>query len=241
MIREAIDKILSLAPPAIIDIGDRKYSDDPLRPITEPVADTLIIHTLTGLVDYVKDNLLKDLSGNDFFVHVASPSEVNLYSSLFGPFSQRKHFLHVTLAESDPYPFGRWLDIETFIIQIQAKFVPDDMTMAILKLLSNIKEETVKTSQDDGFSQSVKAKAGIALVEEVKVPNPVSLRPYRTFLEVEQPASPFVLRLKTVNGELNISLHDADGGLWKLEAIQDIKQFLEKEVAAMSVEVPIIA
>lgn len=119
MIREAIDKILSLAPANILDIGGRRYTDKGIQSIKEPAVGALEIHTLTGLVDYIVNNADKDLQGKDVFVHVESHEAVMLFSTLFGPFAQRDCFLNVSLASSEPFPFGRWLDIETFVIQLR--------------------------------------------------------------------------------------------------------------------------
>ena len=47
----------------------------------------------------------------------------------------------------------------------------------------------------------------------------MKLRPYRTFKEIDQPESQFLLRLNE-NG--NIGLFEADGGMWKLEAKKSI-------------------
>ena len=52
----------------------------------------------------------------------------------------------------------------------------------------------------------------------------VKLRPYRTFLEVEQPESDFLIRIRE-GGE--IGFFEADGGAWKLFARSIIKSKLE--------------
>jgi hypothetical protein len=139
--------------------------------------------------------------------------------------------------DSDRFPFGRWLEVEDFIIQIQAKMVIDETVEGLLQLLSSIKDEKIKTSEDNGYSQAVTARTGVALVNQVKVPNPVTLRPYRTFMEIEQPGSSYVFRLKSGDKAPQVSLHEADGGQWKLEAIQGIKAFLAEALP----DVPIIA
>ena len=56
----------------------------------------------------------------------------------------------------------------------------------------------------------------------------VPLRPFRTFQEVEQPESEFLLRM---DEEGNIGLFEADGGMWKLKARQTVKAFLEEQLA----------
>ena len=70
---------------------------------------------------------------------------------------------------------------------------------------------------------------GIASKSDAVVPNPVKLRPYRTFVEVEQPVSEFVFRMKDNNG-ITCALFEADGGAWKNTAMRNIKNYLESEL-----------
>jgi hypothetical protein len=241
VIKEAIEKILGLASPSLVRMdGGREYCNQTLYPIKEPIPESIQIHTLTGLVDYIAahKNILNDLIGEEPFIQVLSHKEVRLISGLFGVFCQRKTFLSATPPENRGYPFGQWLDPESFIIALQAMFVPDETTANLLALVSSIKEEAVKTSGDDGVSQTVIARAGVALVTEVKVPNPVTLRPYRTFMEVEQPAISCVFRLR--QGPM-LSLHEADGGLWRLEAIQNIKAYLVQAMVDLGQDIRVIA
>ena len=54
----------------------------------------------------------------------------------------------------------------------------------------------------------------------------VKLKPYRTFQEVEQPESAFLIRVS----ERGISFTEADGGMWKLTARETVKKFLEEQL-----------
>ena len=63
------------------------------------------------------------------------------------------------------------------------------------------------------------------------VPNPVSLRPYRTFSEVEQPESNYVFRIKDSDKGPAFKLVEADGGLWKNATMRKIKEYLEFELS----------
>ena len=56
----------------------------------------------------------------------------------------------------------------------------------------------------------------------------ITLKPYRTFQEVEQPASQFLIRVS----DRGISFIEADGGMWKLKARETIKAYLEEAFAA---------
>lgn len=240
MIKDALQWIRDQARPIQVTIDGREYTTQKLYEVMEPTPGSMHIHTLTGLVDYIEadKDILHDLDGEDPFFQICSHNEVELKSALVGAFCQRKTLLVATPPENRGYPFGQWLDPESFIIALQAMFVPDETTAKLLALVSSIKEEAVKTSGDDGISQTVTARAGVALVTEVKVPNPVTLRPYRTFMEVEQPAISCVFRLR--QGPM-LSLHEADGGLWRLEAIKSIKAYLDAAMGALDQKIPVIA
>ena len=71
----------------------------------------------------------------------------------------------------------------------------------ILKVSGNVEAKTTANYGDDGISQKTTIKQGIASKTDVIVPNPVTLVPYRTFLEVEQPPSEFVFRIRDINSE----------------------------------------
>lgn len=237
MIKDALQYLISLGETRLFDIGNRKFSDRGLNAIEDPIPEPLVVHTLSGIVDFV--NLQKevggDLDGESFFMHVISHAEVNLDSDLIKKDQNRKIFLTATPPQFDGFRFGAFMDLESFIIQVQAKFVQDERTAAILKLVSNIKDENVRTNADDGITQVVSVRQGVALVQDAVVPNPVILRPYRTFVDIEQPASPFVFRLRPGGSEPAAALFEADGGRWKLEAIKTIKAFLEKGLPEVAV------
>ena len=68
---------------------------------------------------------------------------------------------------------------------------------------------------------------GVAAKADAIVPNPVQLRPYRTFQEVEQPVSQFVFRIGD-RGTPEFKLVEAEGGLWRLKAINQLKEYISK-------------
>lgn len=197
MIKEAIEKILELQRPPTYMVGGRNYFTSNNTPVYEPEAPSLKVHTLTGLVDWIKQAEAAE-NGGIQFIHIANHAQVNVCSADFGSFKQRPVFLAAALFENqDGFRFGYFYDTESFIIRLQSQFVQTHVTAAILALVGNIKDEKVKQIQDDGVTQTVTAKAGIARIENVQVPNPVVLKPYRTFLEVDQPNLLCVLRLRS--------------------------------------------
>jgi len=223
VLKEALQYLIGLGEATKHFVGDQVYSDKPLHLIRQPVAKPLVVRNLTGLVDYLRSNY-DEL--DSVLVHVESPTEVSVYSTFSRDF-ERNHYIQAS-ALLPVIPFGRFLDLEAFNILIQSCFVPNDDRANVLRIVGNVKEENVTTVGDDGVTQQVTAKTGIATVGNVLVPNPVRLKPYRTFVEVVQPESEFVFRMRSGP---EAALFEADGGAWKLEAIQRIKEYLAEALA----------
>src|SRR5699024_4839522 len=102
--------------------------------------------------------------------------------------------LIAAVTNMDQFPYKRFMDSEKFIINVQSLIQREDDAEAILACASAIRIEGGADLTDNGVSQIATVKAGAATVEQAEVPSPAELRPYRTFLEVEQPKSPFVFR-----------------------------------------------
>lgn len=223
MIKEAIQYLVKLGNTETKEIDGQTFSTQPLHVVAEPTAKALLVRNLSGLVDYVKSNF--DVE-EQLMIHIASPTTVNCFTAINGNYN-RSTFVK-TEALIPEFDFGHWHDVENFIISLQSGFVLNDDREVMLKVVGNIKEENVKSYGDSGYSQMVVARAGTQLAADVAVPNPVALQPYRTFIEVEQPESNFVFRMK--DGP-RCSLFEADGGAWKLEAIDNIKEYLNAALA----------
>lgn len=228
MIKAAIEKILSLAPPNISEINDSTYSDKSLHRIdVEERAAAISMNTLTSLVDYIKGvNEFKDIL---YIIQVVSPTEVRLISTLDED-RKRETLVEVT-AEIPEFRFGRFIENEEFIINVQSKFLDSDSEKndkpIILQFAGNVKAGTVAEYGDSGVGQKATIKKGVASMQEVEVPSPCYLMPYRTFTEVGQPMSSFIFRVKDdKNFGVEFALFEADGGAWKNEAKTNIKNFL---------------
>lgn len=93
------------------------------------------------------------------------------------------------------FQFDRYYDQERFLIELQANFIESDDLTVLKQVAGNIESGTTANYDDDGVSQKTTIKSGIANKTDVIVPNPVKLRPYRTFAEIEQPQSSYVFRI----------------------------------------------
>ena len=103
-----------------------------------------------------------------------------------------------------------------------------ETTPYLLDLLSRITDEKSVSSKDNGVTQVVEARQGVALNAMVEIRPRVLLRPFRSFLEVEQPESEFLLR---VDADKGIGFFEADGGVWKLEAKRNIADYFARNLA----------
>lgn len=224
--REALEYLVNLGEKKepIIELDQGTFSRVSLNRVTEPVASKLTVSTLTGLVDYIKTNVDK-LEGK-LLIQVKSPEEVTLYSPLNAD-REREKYVSAEAILPNNVVYDRFLDTERFNIMFQSAFVDDEDKSKLLKYTALITDDTVKNFGDDGISQKVTVKTGVASVSDAVVPNPVTLAPFRTFPEVEQPESKFIFRMK--EGP-SAALFEADGGAWRNKAILNIKAYLEKEL-----------
>lgn len=117
---------------------------------------------------------------------------------------------------------------ERAVVELQSLYAATVDRDYLLALLSRIDVNQGVSSVDNGISQEVSVRTGAVLKEQQTVQPIVHLHPYRTFLEVEQPASDFLLRLSK-SGYL--ALYEADGGAWKLEAKRNIAAYLGEKLA----------
>ncbi|KGE18473.1 hypothetical protein [Paenibacillus wynnii] len=226
MLKEAFQYIVGLGNKEIKEVGTQKFSTGAFQLIQEATPSPLKVRNLSGIVDYIKN----DYDGQPpVMIHIESPTEVKVMSSFNR--DMNRNILVQAEALLPTIPFKQFINVEEFNILLQSCFVPNDDRATMLRIVGNIKEEQVRSTGDDGISQAVTTSGGVKIVSEEKVPNPVSLKPFRTFVEVPQPICDFVFRLQ--DGP-RAALIEADGGAWKLQAMANIKDFLlvalEKEV-----------
>lgn len=227
MIKEALEYVVGLRKPEVVSIGGENYSDKALQRICwNPKAVSIQMTTLSSFVDYLKANI--DEMSEKMIVHVTSPTEVLLYSQLDAD-RRREHLVGVS-AQVPVFEYGRYYNQENFIIALQSKFLENDDRNLLLKFAGTVEAGTVANYGDDGVAQKATVKTGIASKGDCIVPNPVKLKPYRTFIEVDQPESVFVFRMRQGSG-VECAIFEADGGAWKNAAMKRVKEYLEFELA----------
>lgn len=217
-----------------------KHKNELMKPdpaFAGPKAAALKVSTLGALRDYLKANR-DGLPIDKLLVHVESPNRVTVGSALREPARDRE--LYIT-AEADDLTVGfvgKYQTAEDFNIGLQVRFVDADQRASLLNLVSMVKIEQSSQALDNGVSQTLEARAGVALKSHETLPNPVTLTPFRTFRDIVQPSSLFVLRANADAGKLpQLALFEADGGTWKLSAIQRVHDWLRHELGTLDIAI----
>lgn len=259
MIQEAISYVYGLGgkskPVEILDFDGRKYTDRELKEVKLPSKEPLRIGTLSSLrslctgtfggalfgTDVAKESGFEGFNADKHVVHVVSPMQVQVVTAQSNVWARREVLIDCNLPETTPFPLStpkdqKWLAQDEFIIAALSAFVPTTTLKDITRLAGNATSEKVVTAQDDGVTQIIGTKAGAHLADQVSVKNIVSLQLYRTFREVEQPASDFLFRLKQSGENVPMfAFFEADGGAWKLTAVDRVATYLRAGMAGATI------
>jgi hypothetical protein len=246
MLKEFVEKIITLKRPETVEPchDGRQYIIDGYKPVIEPIASCIEINTLSGLMDYIKSGIDIDTispmpSNKQFFIHVIDFRTVRIISELFGNFKQREILVESQAMESTGKE--QWMDTEKFIIDLNSRFVHSFDHGYLANLVSNLTQAASKELKDNGVTQTTVLKNGISMVQEQTIKNPVTIQPYRTFPEIDQPEIEYIFRLRGTNGPPECALFEAGGSRWKLETMHRIKQWIETRLEEEGVVMMVIA
>ena len=230
MLKSFIQYIVGLSAPNIEHISGDVYSDKQLHRIQHiPYAQEITMNTLSSLIEYIRSGV--DEYSDKMIIHVKSPTQVSMYSAL--DIERNREEIVEVRANVPEFNFNRFIDHESFVIGVQSKFVddPDTDKALLLKFAGTVEAGSVAEYGDDGISQKATVKTGIASKGDAIIPSPASLKPFRTFVEVDQPISRFIFRMKDErNSGVQCALFEADGGAWKIGAMEAIKTYLIREL-----------
>lgn len=227
-LKEALQYVADLANAAektqVVEICGKTYASRNLTRYDSPQrAGSVTASTLSSLIDYISSCHSEFPDSRKMIVHIESPKSVRLMSSLDA--ERGREVLFEVKAETSEFRFDQWLDQERFMIELQANFEENDDLKAVMRMAGNIDKKNSQSYVDDGVTQVATITVGVAAKADALVPNPVTLIPYRTFQEVKQPASKFVFRI----GDKEVpafEIVEAEGGIWKNEAVNNIKQYI---------------
>jgi len=214
------------------DFDGRRYLTKQLIEHRDPRPEALEVHSLSGFRDAV-NTLLKDPA--PYLIHIIDYSQVVLATREVNKWGERHVHIRATLPPNiRRFPFGQYQDPENFVIALHSHIMNSGDFAYVLKVASSITNEAVTTSNDDGITQEIGMKRGVVIQGKENLRPRVTLAPWRTFNEVEQPESTFLLRAKQDGPQTlpRLALFEADGGKWQLEAVENIRRFLAAGIGA---------
>lgn len=232
MLKAAIEKIMELAKPRTFEVDGETFlannSGDCKQVRTElDKVQTIDLSSLDALVAFVKTEATKRYE--KVYITIQTHKTVDCITHPSDRLRNERTYLYKAYATDVPgWDSKVTLPFEEAMIALRTRFQATTDTEYALKLLSDITTGSKVTYNDNGVATSVVTKRGIDLQTNSSIRPIISLRPYRTFQEVEQPASQFLIRIN----ERGISFIEADGGMWKLDARKTVKTYLESALEA---------
>jgi hypothetical protein len=249
MIKEALQYLfdngvkLAEAQAPIIDktVEGRHYTSKELTPVKPPLITALTISTLGSLIELCSGQFGGDTEGFEGFdpkehvLHVVDERTVKVVTAISNAWKVRETLIECKLAETNTFQFNKYLTQEDFIIGLLASFVDTEDRGPLTKLAGNATAEQVVTLVDDGVTQAISVKSGAYMQDSQTVKGMVMLAPWRTFRDVSQPKSQFLFRVKKDGDTPKFALFEADGGAWKLEAVENIARKLSAGLTSATV------
>ncbi len=198
-----------------------------LRPVIDH-PDTLPLHSLDALVKLVRT----EASKAETPLYITIPDHLTV--RCFGQPNEEARFFRQFYYEAHATDVPGWdekvqMGFEEAQIAMRTRFQETADTIYALKLLSDICCGAKVVYNDNGIATTITTQKGVALQSNEQIRPIITLKPYRTFQEVEQPESIFLIRVN----ERGITFTEADGGMWKLKARQTVKAFLEAELESL--------
>lgn len=230
MIQKALQYLVGLKENKLHEIDGLTYSDYPVHLIEAPVPrrSGMEFGSLDAIVKMVKTELPEydGLIGLPVFIQVESHKRVKVFTRT--DVQEKRLFPYEAVCNDTDFREG-WREAQAAIIELRSRFLPTDDTEYLLDLISRINVDDGIQSDDNGVSQTVTVKKGVSLKATEQLKPRLTLKPFRTFREVPQPESEFILRL---DDNARIGLFEADGGIWKMEAKDNIMQYFSKHLEA---------
>lgn len=199
MLKDFVNKIVELAAPTIHEIDGSVFASKEMVHVMDkkPMPRCIDLTGLDSICKMVRNEA--EHVGLQIFIQVKDYKSVSVFTELDE--DEDRLYLYKCVADTPAVSTDRFLSYEKAVIELRSLYIPNEGTKYLLQLLS-----------------------GIALNSMVKIEPRVTLQPFRTFIEVEQPASEFLLR---INDRGEIGFFPADGGVWKLEATRNVAGYFE--------------
>lgn len=189
----------------------------------------MYVNTLNAFINYILSGINNGEIKDKLYINVLSPTKV-VAETPVNEYGKRKKIVSAERYNLRSFIFGQYNSFEEFVVSLQSHFIASDERGQLLASLKSMTQSNEVHTEDNGVSQTVVAKSGAAL-GSVQVSPIWDLRPYRTFTEITQPNSLFLLRLRQQGDGAAFALYETDGGAWAITAMELIKEYLRQAFA----------
>lgn len=231
VLKDAIEKIEEMSAPGLVHIGDEDYivcKDGGYTQVKKDLdlPECITLSSLDAVVTMVKTEAVKKFS--PVFVSIPTATSVNVFSEAAKEMREARAELYEAKATDVPgWEPSVKLPFDQAAVALQTRFQDGSDRDYCLQLLSNITTGAKVPYNDTGVATTVVTQKGVAPQQNQTIKPLVRLRPYRTFQEVKQPESLFLIRID----ERGITFTEADGGMWRLEARKTVLAYLIASLA----------
>ena len=234
MIKEAMEWLSTIKQGKLEEIDGRKYWTMPGRqpePIRAPGPNGLTFSSLTGLADFVENDPDKASQfSSEAFVHVVDEVTVHYVTTITPPWQER-YLLAQACAEKRQLAMYR-KGLSEMILYIRTNFEEAGERTQLLDVLSAIvSDEKSQQFVDDGISQQVTVKSGVASLKRMDMPGQVCLIPLGGFGEISQPPVDYVLRLVKGREEPEVILSPVVSPTYALDYMERIRAWLIENIS----------
>jgi len=220
----------------VVDVAGQKYSAVDLKQVMDNRRIAHVnLNTLTGFVDFI---MSKSEDTSNCLIFIEDYNQVCLITPIDDATKRRDYYIVAKLRKENEFNFGNYMDHEEFIIKVKSLIKDSYQRDQLMAFVSSLTINNSIDTKDDGVTQQVAIKRGMsgALKDKGEAPSIISLAPFRTFREIDQPESDFLFRMKAFDQKIPVcALFEADGGEWKNKAIAEIKKFLEDQKLGLTI------
>lgn len=199
------------------------------NPIWPPADHELYLSGLQAIADLAND----DAGGSGGLIAVVNETAAELYhEGIEGQVPRRR--LAIARHGRD-FSTCAAVRRELFHVWLLTHFAPTDELSELVSLISSVSAVSSRNEKDDGVTQAVTVQRGAQVTERALVRPIWRLSPLRTWPEIEQPESPFLLRINQDGDTIACSLRAADGGGWKIEAREKAGEWIKNRTSGVLV------
>ena len=241
MLKAFVEKILDLAEPKPVPGKDGvEYTNKQLY-VVRPKADAPLLVGSLGSIAEMQETIINnpDTVVSRTYVIVAREDLVVMGAYVGNSIVMHDHLMRVEADDRDYNDnIGKYMMPPEFIAWVTRSFYPSEVLDSIITVVSRLKDESEVKQVDDGLSQTVTVRAGVASMAMQKLPSTIKLTPMVSFFDDLKTvaAGQYFLRLKKEDKVgITCAMFEKHPNTRRRANINAIKKYLAKALGVKNV------